>query len=85
MKNNNISPLAQKINEHLNSRVHKSELNNLDLILIVKNLCQYFNLATYSDYAKREGISYNGVKSRLEAKKISEIEFFGVKYVIDNE
>ena len=71
MNTNNISPLAQKINEHLNSRVNKGELNNLDLISIVENLCQYFNLATYSDYAKREGISYNGVNTKVEAAKVT--------------
>ena len=85
MNTNKISPLATKINQHLSERVHKGELSNLDMVSVVENLCQYFNLATYSDYAKREGISYNGVKTRVESGKVQEIEFFNVKFVIDND
>jgi hypothetical protein len=85
MNTNKISPLADKINQHLDERVQKGELSNLDMISIVENVCQYFNLATYSDYGKRKGLSYNGVKSRIETKKVQEIELFGIKFVIDND
>ncbi len=84
MNTSNISPLATKINQHISERVQKGELSNLDMVAIVENLCQYFNLATYSDYAKREGISYNGVKTRVESGKVKELDFFNVKYIIDN-
>ena len=40
----------------------------------------YSNLETISDYSKRTGISYNGVKNYRKT-----IELFNVKFVIDNE
>ena len=85
MNTNQISPLSQKINSRISELVQKGELNNLDLISITNNICDFFNLKTYSDYARDEKISYNGVKTRLEAGKIESIELFGVKFIIDNE
>lgn len=61
------------------------ELQNDDLLAITSNICTFFNLVTISDYARNEGITYNGVKSRIEAGKIKEVIFFGAKFVIDNE
>lgn len=74
-------PLVGVIKEHLASRVQNNELSNQDLIEVIDLLGRYLNAETISNYAKREGISYNGALKR----NLKHFELFGVKFVIDNE
>jgi len=56
------------------------QLNNDSLVQIIELGFSYLNLMTISDYAKKHGLSYNGVK------KCREIVVIGnVKFVIDND
>lgn len=71
--------LVNKICEHLGKRIESGELKNNDLVQIIELCGNYLNLQTISDYAKENGISYNGAK-----KFRNPIEIFGVKFIIDN-
>jgi hypothetical protein len=44
----------------------------------------YLNLKTISDYAKANGITYNGVLERIKTGKIHYVELFGTKFVGEN-
>lgn len=79
-----MSNLTNIINQHLCERVQNNELTNKDIVSIIDNIGAYLNLQTFSDYAKREGITYNGVLSRIKDGKVAVHELFGVKFVIDN-
>jgi hypothetical protein len=77
--------LIETINSHLSQRIQKGELQNSELISILDTVGSYLNLMTFSDYAKREKISYNGVLNRVESGKVQVLELFNVKFVIDNK
>jgi len=59
--------------------VTRGEVQNNELIQIIEHAGAYLNLKTIPDYAKFEGISYNGAKNNRHVQEI-----FGVKFVIDN-
>jgi hypothetical protein len=77
--------LADKIKEALGIRLQKCELTNLEMVEIIEQVGCYLNLRTVSDYAKFNNITYNGALQRIENKKVSTIELFNVKFIIDNE
>lgn len=55
------------------------ELDNESLVEFFKQMGRYMNLQTIPDYAKANGLTYQG------AKKCRHIErLFGVSFVIDN-
>ena len=85
--NNQIdnTELRDKIISHLSIRLHNCELSNKDMIAIVEAICQYGNVCTISDYAKREKITYNGALDRISKDVVQIVNIFGVKFVIDNE
>lgn len=56
-------------------------ITDAQLVQLIELASQYLNLQTLSNYAKSEGISYNGAKKR----KISTVEIDGVKFIINNE
>ncbi len=60
--------------------VTAGNLDNEDLVQIIELAGSYLNIATISDYAKQNNISYNGAKKYRTIKKI-----FNTKFVIDNE
>ncbi len=72
--------LSQVIQEHLTERIEKNELSNDDLVQIIEHIGSYLNLSTIPDYAKRNKMSYNGVKKFRTIKTI-----FNTKFVIDND
>lgn len=80
-----ISPLARKINDHLIHRVHNFELNLNDKISIVNTVGSFCNLQTFSDYARGQNITYNGVLERIKSGKVKVVEMFNVKFVADND
>lgn len=69
-----------KLLDFISDKFEKDELDNESLVQIIEHCGGYLNLQTISDYAKRNNLSYNGVKKCRQVK-----ELFGVKFVIDNE
>lgn len=72
--------LINKICEHLSGRIEAGELGNNDIIQIIELCGSYLNIQTISDYARSNGISYNGAKNYRTA-----VQIFGVKFIIDNK
>lgn len=72
--------LINKICEHLSGRIEAGELGNNDIIQIIELCGSYLNIQTISDYARFNGISYNGAKNYRTA-----VQIFGVKFIIDNK
>lgn len=72
--------IINKICDHLSQRIENGELSNADLVQLIELCGKYLNLKTISEYAKKNNMSYNGVK---KARKI--VKLFGNKYVIDND
>ena len=62
----------------LGESIHKGKWTNEGLVQLIELAGDFLNLQTIPDYAKSNGLSYNGVKTR-EIKEI-----FKVKFVIDN-
>jgi len=56
------------------------QLDNYSLVQIIELGFSYLNLMTISDYAKKNNLSYNGVKKCREIITIG-----NVKFVIDND
>lgn len=77
--------LRNKIISHLSMRLHNCELSNNDMIAIIEAICQYGNICTVSEYAKREKLTYNGALDRISKDVVQLVNIFGVKFVIDNE
>lgn len=72
--------LINKVCEHLSGRIEAGELGNNDIIQIIELCGSYLNIQTISDYARSNGISYNGAKNYRTA-----VQIFGVKFIIDNK
>ena len=60
--------------------LNDNSISETFLIKIFELTGLYSNLETISDYAKRTGMSYNGVKNCRKT-----IKLFNVNFVIDNE
>lgn len=60
--------------------VYENEISNDFLVQLIEHAGSYLNLQTISDYAKANGLSYNGVKNCREIREI-----FNVKFVIENK
>ena len=71
--------IVNTICNHLTQRIENGELSNADIVQIIEHAGGYLNLQTISDYAKNNGLSYNGAK-----KFRNTISLFGVKFVLDN-
>lgn len=76
-----------KIKENTDKLIHfvatkfeAGELDNQSLVELFKSMGDYLNLMTIPDYAKANGMSYEGVKKCRTIEKI-----FGVRFVIDND
>lgn len=72
--------LINVICEHLSKRIMADELSNDDMVQLIEHIGAYLNLSTVADYAKSNGISYNGAKKFRKVVKI-----FNVKFIIDNQ
>ena len=64
----------------IKNSVYNSKLENSELVQIIELCADFLNLETISNYAKNNGMSYNGVK---KCRNIIIIK--GIKFVIDNE
>lgn len=78
--NTEIKENTDKLLYFVQDKFIKGELNNNSLLELFKVMGKYLNLETIPDYAKRNNMSYQGVKIGREIQEI-----FGVKFVIDNE
>ena len=72
--------MKEKILNRLSELIETNQLNNADLVQIIEHVGGYLNLETISDYAKKNNISYNGVKKCRKTMTL-----FNVKFVIDND
>ena len=61
-------------------RFEKGDLDNDSMVQLIELCGRYLNLRTIPQYAKENGMSYNGVKKHRNI-----ISIFGVKYVVDNK
>lgn len=80
MEQSKIQDNTQKLLAFVGSKFERGELDNKSLVELIQLSGSYLNLETIPDYAKRTGMSYEGVKKGREV-----IEIFNVKFVIDNE
>lgn len=71
-----LNNLTDQIDELMRS---KTPISNDDLVQLIEHTGGYLNLRTIPDYAKENGLSYNGVKKHRTVKII-----FNTKFVIDN-
>jgi uncharacterized protein YehS (DUF1456 family) len=72
--------MKEKILNRLSELIETNQLNNADLVQIIEHVGGYLNLEKISEYAKKNNLSYNGVK---KCRKIMTV--FNVKFVIDND
>lgn len=75
-----INTNTQKLITFVATKFESGELDNNSLVELFKSMGSYMNLETIPDYAKRNKMSYEGVK---KFRKVEEI--FGVRFVIDND
>jgi hypothetical protein len=72
--------MKEEILNRLSELIERDQLKNEDLVQIIEHVGGYLNLETISDYAKKNNLSYNGVKKCRKTMNL-----FNVKFVIDNE
>jgi uncharacterized protein YehS (DUF1456 family) len=72
--------MKEKILNRLSELIETNQINNTDLVQIIEHVGAYLNLETISDYAKKNNLSYNGVKKCRKTMTL-----FNVKFVIDND
>lgn len=72
--------LINTICGHLSQRIEAGELTNDELVQLIEHIGSYLNLQTIPSYAKKNKLSYNGVKKFRQVTQI-----FNVKFVIDNQ
>jgi hypothetical protein len=69
-----------KLLRFVSEKFETGELDNDSLVKLIELAGAYLNIETVPDYAKRNQLSYNGVKKHRNLKII-----FNVKFVIDND
>ncbi len=74
-----IKEKNDKLKSFIFQKFQDGELDNSSLVQLIEQAGNYLNLKTIPDYAKANGISYNGAKNNRETT-----ELFGVKFIIDN-
>lgn len=67
-----------KIEEYIFKSIQKDELDCNGLVQLTERINRYLNLKTLPNYAKNNGISYNGAKNHRQI-----IELFGCKFIAD--
>lgn len=80
MENAKIRENTDKLIKFVAQKFESNELDNESLVELFKVMGTYLNLQTIPDYAKSNGMSYEGVK---KCRNIQEI--FGVRFVVDND
>ena len=70
---------TEKLLKFISDKFENHEIDNDSLVQIIELCGNYLNLQTIADYAKKNNLSYNGVKKCRTIKTI-----FNTKFVIDN-
>ena len=70
---------TEKLCSFIIQKFEEQELDNDSLVQLIELCGGYLNLETIPNYAKRNKLSYNGVKKHRKT-----IKLFNVKFVIDN-
>lgn len=76
---NKLSKIEQDTIIKFNEFVRNNDVSNEFLVQLIEQAGDYLNLQTIPNYAKRENMSYNGVKKGRYIRNI-----FNVKFVIEN-
>ena len=71
---------TEKLKNFIAEKFESGEINNQSLVQIIVLCGQYLNMQTISDYARKNNLSYNGTKNFRTV-----VNFFNVKFVIDND
>jgi hypothetical protein len=71
---------TEKLLRFVSEKFEKGELDNDSLVQLIELAGAYLNIETIPDYAKRNKLSYNGVKKHRKLQTL-----FNVKFVIDND
>ena len=75
-----MNKLEETVLNKFGKFVQENSISNEFLVQIIELAGQYLNLQTINSYAKKNKMSYNGVKNFRRIVKI-----FDCKFVIDNE
>jgi hypothetical protein len=68
---------SELIRERLFECIHNSEIENDDLIKILEHLGKILNVKTLSQYARDNGLTYNGAKKRCKyVVMINNLDFY---------
>jgi len=71
---------TKKLIDFTASKLEQGELNNNTIVQLIELCVDYGNILTIQDYAKKHGMSYNGVKNFRNIILIA-----GKKFVLDND
>ena len=74
-----LSEYERKAIHKFGESLHLNKWTNEGMVQIIELAASYLNAESISDYAKRTGMSYNGVKNNRET-----ITILNQKFVIDN-
>ena len=66
--------------QKLGESIHQGKWSTSGMVQLIELVGEFLNPLTISDYAEKEGISYNGVKKCRKTTKL-----FGIKFIIDND
>lgn len=80
MEKTKVQQNTDKLIRFICDKFEAGELDNNSLLEVFKVTGHYLNLETISNYAKRTGMTYQGVKYSRQIETI-----YGVKFVIDND
>lgn len=75
----NVTKNGENLLNFVSDKVHAGELDNDSLLELIKLCGAFLNLKTIPDYAKDNGLTYQGVKVTRRIETV-----FNVKFVIDN-
>ena len=80
MKNDTkIRENTDKLLSFVSEKFESNELDNQSLLELIQLGGDYLNLKTIPNYAKANGMSYEGVKKCRQIKLL-----FGARFVVDN-
>jgi len=71
---------TERLQKFVDEKYKAGELDNQSMVQFFEQAGQYLNLQTIPDYAKANGLTYQGVKKCRKVEKL-----FGVSFVVDND
>ena len=71
---------TDKLIHFVATKFESGELDNDSLVELFKAMGAYLNLKTIAEYARVNGMTYEGVKKCRQVEKI-----FGVRFVVEND